>query len=49
MGKSVILLTFALHTKPYLWHDIHNQTPCVIVKVFADYDYIYNTIDYIAS
>ena len=25
---------------------INNQTPCVIVKVIADYDYIYNGIDY---
>jgi len=25
---------------------VNNQTPCVIVKVFADYDYIYNVIDY---
>ena len=24
----------------------NNQTPCVIVKVIADYDYIYNVIDY---
>ena len=32
----------------YLWHDIteNNQTPCVIVKVIADYDYIYNVINY---
>ena len=30
---------------------VNNQTPCVIVKVIADYDYIYNIInyDYIAS
>ena len=25
---------------------VNNQTPCVIVKVIADYDYIYNVIDY---
>ena len=23
-----------------------NHTPCVIVKVITDYDYIYNVIDY---
>ena len=30
---------------------VNNQTPCVIMKVIADYDYIYNIInyDYIAS
>jgi len=27
---------------------VNNQTPCVILKVTADYDYIYNVIDYIA-
>ena len=27
----------------------NNQTPCVIVKAMADYDYIYNVYDYIAS
>ena len=45
MGKSVLLLTFALHTKPN--HNsgmVNNQTSCVIVKVIADYDYIYNVI-----
>jgi len=32
------------------WYNaVNNQTPCVIVKVIADYDYIYNVIDYIAS
>ena len=34
----------------YLWHDITwliiKKTPCVIVKVIADYDYICKVIDY---
>ena len=25
---------------------VTNQTPCVIMKVITDYDYIYNVIDY---
>ena len=25
---------------------VNNQTPCVIVKIIAVYDYIYNVIDY---
>jgi len=25
---------------------VNNQTSCVIVKVFADYDYVYKVIDY---
>ena len=25
---------------------VNNQTHCVIVKVIADYDYIYNVMDY---
>jgi len=25
---------------------VNNKTPCVIVKVIADYDYIYHVIDY---
>ena len=25
---------------------VNDQTPCVIVKVIADYDYIWNVIDY---
>jgi len=44
IDKSVLLLSLALSLA---WYDIvNNQTPCVIVKVIADYDYIYNVIDY---
>ena len=39
----------ALPTKPLslAWHNmVNNQTPCVIMKVIDDYDYIYDVIDY---
>jgi len=32
------------------WYNmVNNKTPCVIMKVITDYNYIYNVIDYIAS
>ena len=47
--QSVLLLSFALYTKPLslaLYNMVNNQTPWVIVKVIADYYYIYNVTDY---
>jgi len=41
------------HTYVLAGHNmVNNQTPCVIVKLIADYDYIYNDYNdynYIAS
>ena len=42
MGKSILLLSFGITYEMiwYLWYDmVNNQTPCVIMKVIANYDY----------
>jgi len=42
MGNSVTYQTIHM-----AWYNmVINQTPWVIVKVIADYDYIYNVTDY---
>ena len=49
MGKSVLLLSSVLPTKPLSlasYHMVNNQTSCVIMIVIADYDDIYNVINY---
>ena len=46
MGKSVLLLSFALHTKPLSL--VNNQIP-LIVQIIADYNYKVIDYDYIAS
>ena len=42
---AVFFLTY--QTISLTWYNmVNNQTPCIIVKVIVDYDYIYNVIDY---